>query len=337
MEIIFEEDNGHTYHTIIDGKKVFGISVTTIIAKYKPVFQNEFWSIYVAVKLQLDMEKQEFSAFCTKNNFKFYKYNEEEQLRINYFLATLKDVQHKGKKINWDKILHYKEKIKDEWEINKNTRGRIGTEFHEYKEKLAHKTGTDFIDKEKVTLSENAIYQSKNIKVSSELSKLKDGYHTEVIVYNHTFIIENKEYNLLITGQIDKLNIETIYNVRYVDLDDYKTNKKIDVSNKSKMKHPISHLPDSKFIHYSLQLGLYGLLLEYHGFVVRNLYFTHHDLYEIGMIDKINYDDIDKENIIVYELKYYKYELEMMIKDYCIKNGLIGKINEVNIDDLIIW
>ena len=37
------------------------------------------------------------------------------------------------------------------------------------------------------------------------------------------------------------------------------------------MKGPFSHLPDSNFYHYTIQLGIYGWMLEQKGYKVRSL------------------------------------------------------------------
>ena len=301
IQIIFEELT-HSYHTVIDSKKVKGVSVTQFVGLYKKPYQKEFWSIYTAVRLDLGLERKEFSEFCTQNDFKFYRYDDNEKAKIGYLKSCIQNKTIKGKKVNWTKALLYKEQVQDEWTEKKETKGRIGTEFHEFMEKQAHDNKEEFINKERVPLANNAIYQTKGLKYSVDLTKLEDGYHSEVLVYADIFNIDKAKYHLLITGQVDKLFIETIDGIRYVDLDDYKTNDKITVKNSfSKLLSPINHLEDTKLIANSLQLSLYARILEEHGFVVRNLYFTHHDIAQIGMGKKLDVDKIGKEYKKIYQ------------------------------------
>ncbi len=72
----------------------------------------------------------------------------------------------------------------------------------------------------------------------------------------------NEEFR--IAGQADKVIIED-----YIDIDDYKTSKKIDtVSFKHyengyvMMKSPVYNLMDCNFFHYTLQLSIYGWMLS---------------------------------------------------------------------------
>lgn len=322
MHIVFEELN-HIYYTIIDDVKVKPISVTKFIGLYKKPYLVEFWSVYTAVRLSLELERKEFSAFCTKNDFKFYKFDDNEKAKIAYLKSCIDGKFVKNKKVNWENALIGKEYVKQVWNDKKELKGKVGTEFHEFMEKKAHEEKYEFINDEKRDLASNAVYQTKGLKYSVDLTKLEDGYHSEVLLYTDVFNIEGGKYYLLLSGQVDKLFVETINGIRYVDIDDYKTNDKITTENSyNKLLAPVNHLEDTKLICNSLQIGLYARLLEEHGFVPRNLFFTHHDIAKIGMTDSIDEKRIGEEYKKPYELKYYKYELESMIKDYCLKNRL---------------
>lgn len=56
---------------------------------------------------------------------------------------------------------------------------------------------------------------------------------------------------------------------------DWKTNKEIDTENKygERMRAPVSHLENTAFSHYSLQLNLYQYLLKHAGYVDKNAKF----------------------------------------------------------------
>ena len=317
MNVIFEEAT-HSYHTMMKGQKIYGISVTTIIEKFRIPYQTKFWSTYRSIQNYLEMEKPEMSKLCKDNGFNWYKFLEEEEKRIKYLKSCIGD-----KICNWEEAIKKAPYVANEWEVKKNNKGKLGTEFHEYKEEQAHKTKVEKINGSRVNLSSNATMQLKAIKYSVDLTKLEDGYHSEVLVYITQIKIGNKTYNVFITGQVDKLFIETIDGVRYITLDDYKTNDKITTENNfQKFRKPLNHLPDTKLIGYSLQLGLYGRILEEYGYVVKRLFFTHHDLLSLGMTNELDKSKVNTEYTKVYELTYYKNELHEMIKYYCNEQGL---------------
>lgn len=333
MNVIFEEAS-HTYYTVKHDKRIYGISVTTFIGGFKLPYFTRFWSMYKSIQEYLGMEKPEMSKLCKDNKFNWFLYNDNEEKKIKYLKSCI------GHKFNWDEAIKDKENIAYQWEVKKNNKGQLGTEFHEYKEKKAHDTKEEVINNQKVKLASNANMQLKSIKYSVDLSTLADGYHTEVLVYINKIKIGNATYNVFITGQVDKLFIKTVNGVRYVTLDDYKTNDKITTENAfNKFKKPINHLPDSKLITNSLQLGLYGRILEEHGYVVDKLFFTHHDLLALGMTDKLDYLKVDTEYTKTYELRYYRNEIEEMIKFYCKENNLLieGKEYDSVLEDDIIW
>ena len=102
----------------------------------------------------------------------------------------------------------------------------------------------------------------------------------------------------LLSGTIDD---PIFYEDRTVDINDWKSNKKIDKSNKyTKGLFPISHLENTKLNIYTLQLSFYGLILERKGFKVRNLTLTH----------------ITEEKEEIIPLKYLREECLNIIQDY---------------------
>jgi hypothetical protein len=65
MNVIFEELPHEYYVTTSDGSKLYGLSMTTFIARFKQPFLDKFWKIYKAVQYELQIERREdFSAFC---------------------------------------------------------------------------------------------------------------------------------------------------------------------------------------------------------------------------------------------------------------------------------
>lgn len=328
MNVIFEESS-HSYHTMMKGNKMYGISTTTLVGEFVIPYQTKFWSIYKSIQSYLEMAKPEMSLLCKENKFNWFRFLEEEDRRIQYLKSCI------GHKFDWNQAIATNKDIAYEWEVKKNIKGKLGTAFHEYKEEQAHETKEERINNVKVTLASNANMQIKSIKHSVDLKTLADGYHTEVLVYLNQIKISNRTYNVFITGQVDKLFIETIDGVRYITLDDYKTNDKITTENAfQKFRKPINHLPDTKLMRYSLQLGIYARILEEYGYVVKQLFFTHHDLLSLGMTNELDISKVGMEYAKPYELTYYKNEIHEMIKYYCIEKGY--KIEGKDLDDDII-
>lgn len=109
---------------------------------------------------------------------------------------------------------------------------------------------------------------------TDDLSLLPDGVYLELTLWHHGYRL---------AGQADKVYIETINGVRYVDIDDYKTNEQIELvsfqfrnGSFKMMKGPVSHLMDCNYFHYELQQSVYAFMLEGYGFVPRSLRLLHH-------------------------------------------------------------
>ncbi len=113
-------------------------------------------------------------------------------------------------------------------------------------------------------------------KFTENLYELPDGVYTELLIWNNF---------LGIAGQSDKVIIETVNGIRYVDIIDYKTNKEIKdynyldkngrkVINES-LIYPLNKYCNSNYWIYQLQLNLYGWLLEQFGFTLRGGEFIH--------------------------------------------------------------
>ncbi len=68
------------------------------------------------------------------------------------------------------------------------------------------------------------------------------------------------------------------YGNNLVDLLDFKTNKRLlkksfwdrETRNYQRMLYPVNHLQDCNFVHYSIQLSLYGIILEQNGYFLKD-------------------------------------------------------------------
>lgn len=125
------------------------------------------------------------------------------------------------------------------------------------------------------------------------------GIQTELVVYNHYFEI---------AGQVDYVDLEEVY----FDVDDHKTNKKIDMwsfrhpkTGYKMMQFPLQHMMDTNYNHYALQISLYAFMIEQlTGKKPRSLSFTHYPP---------NLDGSISEEGVVYNLPYLKKEILDML------------------------
>lgn len=198
------------------------------------------------------------------------------------------------------------EEVKKKWEEEGNTSRERGTALHLYKE------GVD------ITLGARNIPTLEGIKNIKPLENLEDGIHLELPLYNN-------EYQ--VCGTADRVVIETIDGVRYVDIEDYKTNKKIDIASymdqRTKqfemLEFPLNHIMNCNFFTYSLQMSTYAYFLERYNFVPRNLTLIHVKLEECEEAEKIIsanntfYKIAEEEK---YTCPYLKKEVIALLKHY---------------------
>lgn len=289
---IFNEPS-HTYLNSIEG--YLYTSVTTLISKYKEQFDSEYWSLYNAGRRLLQIpddeaSKKRYSGMLIGAGLDFgnkTEYNLRKALKVI--------LQEKYNLLGSEQLAE-----KNRWKDNTKKATDAGTKVHKYKEESLLDFGIDLdifgLDVKVINLLEEI----------DNLSKLQDGVYPELMVWNNQFKI---------AGISDKITIETIGKIRFVDIDDYKTYKKVDTIsylNKAtgeykKMLLPVHHLMDCNFIHASLQLSMYGYFLECFGFTIRNIKFTHIVMNE------------DKTKILgeqPYYCKYLREECISILKHY---------------------
>lgn len=259
-------------HSYVEGSNITYSSVSKLIEKYKQAFDADYWITYKAYQRLLG------------EDFKSYK--QGYKLQDKALFSHLKQFV-KIKELN-----KAKKDIKQEWLDEKNKSILKGNTYHTYKEQQSKDEGfclntncnRNFrtVESTIITIKDNVEYREPSV---SSLKDLSDGFHPELILWNKKFKL---------AGQADKVFIETIDGVRYIDIDDYKTNKAIKKANFfGKMKAPLHHLDDCNYNHYRLQISTYAWMLEQEGFVVRSTRFTH----------------LNK----VYDFDYMKHEVELML------------------------
>ena len=237
----------HTYRKSNDSY----LSATSLIKKVKNEFDKDHWSKYTALKKLLGPDFREKSKGYAHSDPALIIHLQKFVPQKDFHRATTE--------------------VLNEWALKNKIAITRGNNYHNMKETQAYDSGVQ------VNPFTNELFEvgiiappdpnGDKIAINRDLYNLPDGYYPELLLWND-------EYG--IAGTADKVFIETVNNVRYVDVDDYKTNNKIRKSNKfQKLKSPVDRLDDVNYNHYRLQVSLYAWMLEQFGFKVRNTAFTH--------------------------------------------------------------
>ena len=202
------------------------------------------------------------------------------------------------------------EDVKKQWAEKGRIARERGTLFHALKEE------EDINSKDKPVYFSETINDIKPIR---NLETLEDGIYPELTLYNN-------EYQAC--GTADKVIIETINGVRYIDILDYKTSETIDeesyyVARNQKfamLANPLQSVMDCNFMKYSLQLSMYAFFLEKYNFTPRNLILIHLIINELDLNKeskyKIEYEgkSFHVEHEIEYPVKYMKKEVKALLQ-----------------------
>ena len=251
-EIIDFYEEGHVY--INRGTRKKYTSVTTLIHKYEPEFDLEFWSLYKAIERLLNKEYP-MAWSKVKNGIRD---NGREWLFVYIGNNTIypKEV-----------FVKVQNELKAEWlDSNLNALER-GSKYHSRQELRALYNQYSFMQGENRPLANPTASLYKGEKRPRLCSELPDGQYVELLLHNHEHEV---------AGQTDRCFIETINGKRYIDIDDYKTNKTLLFKNRYEtLKAPLQHLDNCNGSIYKLQLSFYAWLAKQYGFIPRRLTITH--------------------------------------------------------------
>lgn len=278
------DEKSHRYYDEHDNTY---ISCTQLIEHYVPKFDKEFWLYYKVLQDKMgfsntDEGKEMFSRWLTKGfGFSFKKKN-------------IKDLFNIASKVGVDiSKTNYKEK---EWKKENKKSTDKGTAFHNKMEKDVLESGKGVLD-DGVSL----IYRSYNGNLENT-SFGENGVECipELRLYNH-------KYKL--AGTTD---VPIFYPNKIVRIDDHKTNKKIVTKNKwEKMLYPLDKYDNCNYVHYNIQLSLYGWMLEQFGYKVEELKISHYLFNE-------NNEAIAKKEYI---FEYLKKDVENLLEHYATNKG----------------
>lgn len=252
-QISFREDI-HEYRNV--GNKEVYTSVTTLIHQYQPPFHKEYWTLYKALETIVKTTHSIQIWYSLKNNCKAII-----SKHLDTYEGQTKACEYLKEWATKNKVAQVftkQEHLGKQWKKISDDACEKGSAYHLKKENESYSNGFDKIGDRVM----NTVFE-----YSFDLFKLKDGFHTEVLVYSDYYKI---------AGKVDKLMIETINGERIIHIDDYKTNKAIKKQNPfQSFKYPLSHLDDCNWNVYKLQLSLYAKLLELCGYKVGHLQLTH--------------------------------------------------------------
>lgn len=249
-DLIDFDDLSHTYTNSRTKEKY--ISVTTFIKQFEPEFDTEYWSLRKAIERVLG--EKSYQLFRFKNVIR-----EKPKDAIYTYLerSPLKGV-----------ILTVQEEIKREWKDKNRKAINKGSAYHARQEDKLNFNKFRILNNQVALLADTTgIPRSGGNKINLSYN-LPDGAYAEILMKNHS---------LKLSGQADYVYIETSNGIRYMDIDDYKTNEKLTDRNQfQNFLAPISFLEHHKMNVYKIQLLLYAYMAEQYGFVVRNITITYH-------------------------------------------------------------
>lgn len=258
--VIFIAD-GHSYWYGAQRLKSVGV----FIKPYFPKFREGYWLTHIALKEIFGKEyKEHYSSFSKRDRML-------GPPALELFPPFLARVSAK-------EFVDKKEEIRARWDLKRFESQFRGTKFHNEREEEVYNQGWMYnrYTNRQVALSpqnkRNKFYDNESLVM--DLSKLKDGAYPELVIF---------DLELGICGQADMVFIETIDGVRYVDIDDHKTNeKKPPKSGTEYCLPPFDGMYACDHFKYEIQMNSYAYLLSRYGFVPRNLGYTWYKDYEVA-------------------------------------------------------
>ncbi len=198
------------------------------------------------------------------------------------------------------------------WDTGRDEACDKGHTFHDHKEEILHGRGVDVVKRAVKMVRNQYLFPMAD----QSLYNLPDGVYAELQMWDDTWKL---------AGTADKVHIETSGpGLRYVDIDDHKTNKKIETESYQfrdgtfkMMQHPANRFMDCNFSHYELQISFYAYMLERQGFIPRRLTFTHYPPpLEVTFLGEKEKDITKRTDGVIYHLKYRKKEVINILTHY---------------------
>lgn len=187
------------------------------------------------------------------------------------------------------------EQLKQEWKEANEKAIERGKKLHTLKENELNKKKGAF-----------ASMIDGDYKTAYDLTELKPGIYTELIVYS-------PEFRIVGTADYVEIFKDDSFIIR-----DYKTNKELKFSSPliwnpklgekkpKRMFAPLNHIDDCNGMHYTIQLSCYAYLLELAGYKCKGLELLY-----------VSFDeDDDPTNITPYPLNYIKNDIKSLFQHF---------------------
>lgn len=270
---VWYNDDLHKYYDKEDDSVY--VSCTQLIHNYVPEYDSEWWSLYKAFER------------LSGTNFLRYKTKLLQTHKIPNDILLELNISKESLKLEQNKVL-------EEWEKKKNESCERGSALHKVWEDMFY---------------ENKNEPTKQFGVGGKIPCYKGSWELSEHGIFPEFLLSAKSADgfLKVSGQADCI----ICNNGEVTVVDHKSNAKIEkngfFNSKTKktecLKFPLNHIPNSSFWIYTLQMSVYGYLIEhnYPNLKVKKLILNH-----------IDHDG--KQTI--YECEYLKRDVEKMLNHY---------------------
>ena len=264
------------------------ISCTQLIHKYVPEYDEQWWSLYKAVERLIG------------DDFVKYKGKLLQLRKITNELLSEWNITEEQLKETQQIVLK-------EWEDKKNESCARGERIHKEWEDMF------YANKDEPT---------KQFGVGGKINCYKGNWElTEHGVFPEFLIsAKSKDGTLRVSGQVDLI----ICDGGEVTIVDHKTNAKIEkngfYNQKTKktecLKFPLNHIPNASYWIYTLQMSVYGYMIEhnYPNLKVKRLILNH-----------INHDGEQT----LHDCPYLKDDVERMLKHYKKQSKIHDELNRI--------
>lgn len=283
-------DSGHSYY--LNGIRV--PSVGQVIHRLFNDFEADYWLTYKAVK---DVFPKEFDRIKSETKPKINVQSSQDSLNrlLNPILTSASSEQLKS-------FREARITYRHAWDYKRDTAAFKGSRFHKQEEDASRALGARMNPwTAELVPHVNSVMdlsECDNYALTERLEDLKDGFYTELLIFDH---------ELGICGQADLVWIDTIGGKRVVYISDFKTNeKKPPKTDLKRMVDPFGYLYDSKHEHYRVQISLYAYMMERAGFHVEHIAYEWIKNYnpESAQLIELKYDSLEISKMVDYALNY---------------------------------
>lgn len=225
-------------------KHINFLSTTQFIDKFKNKFDAYYWSMYKAIK--------DYSIGISEANWVNVKRKAGGWEKVvHYYNKNVSEIQLKVRAEIEHRALTYR----NDW-VKKGDISKVkGTGIHQDLE-------DDFIVAQEFTKEKTNFKVHAGTFFYEELRSEGCESYPECIIYN----LENA-----LSGMVDRVERDGLF----LDITDYKTNIEIKTEAFMKQTMKILGIPDCSYWHYTLQMSIYGWMLEQFGYTIRSLSLEH--------------------------------------------------------------